>query len=170
MCQRAFFISDREAKLTAGDLRDPLVLIATGAGCGLVPVAPGTVGSLVGTVIWWLGFAELGLFVRAAVACAAFAAATLVVQRLQARKAVGDSPAIVVDEIVGVWFALLAAPNSPYWVVAGFLVFRMLDIVKPWPISWADRNLKGGFGIVVDDVMAGIATTGILALGGWVVG
>lgn len=103
-------------------------------------------------------------------ACAALALATFVVQRLHARKPVGDSQAIVVDEIVGIWFALLAAPKALYWVVAGFLLFRVFDIAKPWPISWADRNLKGGLGIMVDDVMAGVATTGVLALIGWTIG
>jgi len=167
-CPPASVISDHATKLTARDLGDPLVLIATGAGCGLFPVAPGTVGSLLGAVIWWFAFAELDLPIRALAACAAFALATLAVQRLQTRKAVGDSPAIVVDEIVGIWFALLAAPKSPSWVIAGFLLFRLLDIAKPWPISWADRNLKGGLGTMLDDLMAGVATTGVLALAGWV--
>ena len=167
--QRASVISDDAARLTPRDLGDPLVLIATGAGSGFSPVAPGTVGSLLGTVVWWFAFAELDLLVRALAACAAFALATVVVQRLQARKAVGDSQAIVVDEIVGIWFALLAAPKSAVGLIAGFVLFRLFDIAKPWPISWADRNLKGGLGIMVDDVMAGIAATGVLALIGWIV-
>lgn len=167
--QRVSVISDSGSRLTTRDLRDPLVLIATGAGCGLSPVAPGTVGSLLGAVIWWFAFAELDLYARALAACAAFAFATLAVQRLQGRKAVGDSPAIVIDEIVGVWFALLAAPKSLDGVIAGFVLFRLLDIAKPWPISWADRNLKGGLGTMVDDVMAGVAATGVLALIGWII-
>lgn len=145
-------------------------MIATGAGCGFSPVAPGTIGSLLGGVVWWFALAEFDLLGRTLVACAAFALATVVVQRLQMRQPVGDSPAIVVDEIVGIWFALLAAPKSLYWVVAGFLLFRVLDIAKPWPISWADRSLKGGLGIMVDDVMAGVATAGVMALIGWTIG
>ena len=168
--QRASIISDESTKLTARNLGDPLVLIATGAGCGFSPLAPGTIGSLLGAVLWWFAFAELDLLGRTLVACVALALATVVVQRLQARKPVGDSAAIVVDEIVGIWFALLAAPKSLYWVVAGFLLFRELDIAKPWPISWADRNLKGGLGIMVDDVMAGVAATGVLAFLGWTIG
>lgn len=145
-------------------------MIATGAGCGFSPVAPGTIGSLLGAVVWWFALAEFDLLGRTLVACAAFALATVVVQRLQVRQPVGDSPAIVADEIVGIWFALLAAPKSLYWVVAGFLLFRVLDIAKPWPISWADRSLKGGLGIMVDDVMAGVATAGVMALIGWTIG
>ena len=168
--QRASVISDEHQRLTPRDLGNPLVLIATAAGCGFSPLAPGTIGSLLGAVLWWFAFAEFDLLGRTLVACVALALATVVVQRLQVRKPVGDSPAIVVDEIVGIWFALLAAPKSLYWVVAGFLLFRVLDIAKPWPISWADRSLKGGLGITVDDVMAGIAATGVLALIGWTIG
>jgi phosphatidylglycerophosphatase A len=69
---------------------------------------------------------------------------------------VHDHPGIVWDEFVGFWITMLAAPAGWLWIVVGFLLFRLFDIVKPWPISLLDKNVHGGFGIMIDDVLAGI--------------
>ena len=71
---------------------------------------------------------------------------------------VKDEPAIVIDEIVGQWVALLWVPRSFWAICLAFLVFRFLDIVKPWPLSWADSSVPGSLGILLDDVIAGIGT------------
>ena len=69
---------------------------------------------------------------------------------------VHDHGGIVWDEFVGYWLTMFMAPQGWVWALIGFGLFRLLDIVKPWPISWADKQLKGGTGIMLDDVLAGI--------------
>ena len=75
-----------------------------------------------------------------------------------ATKAIGqdDHGSIVWDEFVGFWITMIAAPKGLLWLLAGFLIFRVFDIIKPWPIRWLDRYVKGGLGIMVDDVLAGV--------------
>jgi phosphatidylglycerophosphatase A len=70
----------------------------------------------------------------------------------------------VLDEFVGQWIALVAAPKSLLAVIVGFLLFRAFDIAKPWPVSWADRRLSGGLGVVIDDVLAGVLAAVVLQL------
>ena len=155
---------DRQAGLSWRHLRDPWVFVATGFGCGFVPVAPGTVGSILGVAVWWLFLADQDFYARAAVALAAVFAGVLVVDRVVKRHRPGDAPSIVLDEIVGVWFALLFAPKSPAWVAAAFVLFRIADIAKPWPVSWADTRVKGGLGIMGDDVIAGLMAGVVIAV------
>ena len=69
---------------------------------------------------------------------------------------VHDHSGIVWDEFVGLWVALWAVPVEPLWIVLGFIVFRLFDIVKPWPIGPLDRRVEGGFGIMIDDIVAGV--------------
>jgi phosphatidylglycerophosphatase A len=68
------------------------------------------------------------------------------------------------DEFIGVWIALAWLPTSGAWIIAGFILFRFLDIWKPWPISWLDRHVHGGLGIIIDDVLAGFFTLAILQI------
>lgn len=145
-------------------LRDPLVLAATGGGSGLVPFAPGTAGAVLGAALWWVALADLAVGLQIGIVGAAFVAGALVAENVVQRYGLGDEPAIVVDEIVGVAVALLAAPKSLPWVVAAFVLFRLADILKPWPIGWADRSVKGGFGIMLDDLLAGLLVAGLLAV------
>ena len=145
-------------------LRDPLVLAATGGGSGLMPFAPGTAGAALGAALWWVALADLAIGLQIAIVGAAFVAGALVAESVVQRYGLGDEPAIVVDEIVGVAVALLAAPKSLPWVVAAFVLFRLADILKPWPIGWADRSVKGGFGIMLDDLLAGLLVAGFLVV------
>lgn len=71
------------------------------------------------------------------------------------RSGVQDPQLVVWDEFVGLWIALIAAPQGWYWMLAGFALFRLFDIWKPWPVSWADEKIKGGLGVMFDDVIAG---------------
>jgi len=146
------------------------VFIATGAGSGLSPVAPGTVGSFVAAIIWWFAFADLEVHFRVVAALAAFGMGTLVLELLLARRPVGDTPAIVVDEMAGTWIALLTIPKSLPWVIAGLVLFRIFDIAKPWPISLADRKIRGGIGIMFDDLLAGLAAAALLFAVEWGMG
>jgi len=135
--------------------RDPVVFLVTGFGSGLVPRAPGTVGSLVALVLWWWLLAPLPWMAQLAVVVGSFGLGTWLTGRVAVRYQVGDDPAIVIDEFVGLWLALLAVPQSPVLAVAGFALFRLFDIWKPWPVRAADRHVPGAFGVMLDDVLAG---------------
>ena len=74
-----------------------------------------------------------------------------------------DHGGIVWDEFVGFWITMIAVPATWQWILAGFVLFRLFDIVKPWPVKVADAKMKGGFGIMFDDVLAGIFSAGVLA-------
>ncbi|MCY3818715.1 MAG: phosphatidylglycerophosphatase A [Gammaproteobacteria bacterium] len=146
------------------------MFVATGFGIGLLPGAPGTCGALFGAGIWWLVLAQAPLAVQLASAGALIVAGTWLLRRLCARHALGDDPAIVLDEMAGVCLTLACLPSDVLAMTAGFVLFRLFDILKPWPVSWADRNVRGGLGVMLDDVLAGVlaAITGHLAL--WLLG
>ena len=148
--------TDVPATLSWRDLRDPRTLLATGFGSGFAPAAPGTAGTLVGAAIWWFVFADLDFLLRAVTAFAVFFGGVLIVEGVVKRHNLGDEPAIVLDEIVGVWFALLFVPKSLPWVAAAFILFRIADIAKPWPVSRIDTRVTGGLGIMADDLIAGL--------------
>ena len=139
-------------------------MLATGFGTGLSPYAPGTAGSLLAVVIWWFALAELPLAARVAVALVAFGLGVVLVERVVRRHDLGDAPAIVWDEIAGCWLALAVVPKSWPWVVAAFALFRLGDIAKPWPVSWADRSVGGGLGIMLDDLIVGGLVAGVMAV------
>ena len=142
--------------------RHPAVLVTTCFGVGLLPVAPGTWGSLVALpVAWFLHGASGGLAVVAAAAALFFAgwwAAEHVVRRSGAR----DPSCIVIDEVAGQLLALAVVPAELPYYAAAFVGFRLFDIVKPWPVSWADRTLKGGLGVMLDDALAALYVAAIL--------
>ena len=143
---------------TAKLLKDPWVLLCTGFGVGFLPRVPGTWGSLLGIGLWWVVFHELGPAESILVVGLAIGFAWLVIRQTCRAYNIDDEPAIVIDEIVGQWIALLWVPRSLWVVCLAFLLFRFLDITKPWPVSWADRSVRGPLGILLDDVIAGIAT------------
>lgn len=155
-----------KSALSWRQLGDPWTLLSTGLGSGLSPIAPGTVGSVLGAAVWWFVFADLDFLTRAAAAFATFFASVLIVGRAVRRHGLHDDPAIVLDEVVGVWLALLFVPKSIPWVIAAFVLFRIADIVKPWPISVVDTRLTGGFGIMADDLIAGLLAT-VVVFAAW---
>jgi len=130
------------------------MFIATGFGSGYLPIAPGTWGSLVALPIHFMlirlspqyYYISLALIFLIAVATAGSA------EKILDRK---DPGAVVIDEIIGMLITLIGAPTTPLAWGSAFLLFRLFDIWKPFPASWADRHLNGGFGIVLDDVIAG---------------
>lgn len=144
--------------------RNPLHWLATGFGSGLSPFAPGTVGTLAAIPFYWL-MSYLPLSVYIAVTVVAAIAGIWICQ--SATKAIGqdDHGSIVWDEFVGFWITMIAAPKGLFWLLAGFLIFRFFDIIKPWPIRWLDRYVKGGLGIMVDDVLAGLFGLLVMQIG-----
>jgi phosphatidylglycerophosphatase A len=148
-------------------LSHPAGWIATGFGSGLAPRAPGTFGSLA-ALIPWLALRELPLVSYLVALAVAFAIGVWACEWTMRRLAVHDPGLVVWDEFVGLWIALIAVPAHWGFVVAGFVLFRLFDILKPWPIGWADRSIKGGFGTMVDDALAGLcALAGVQALAWW---
>lgn len=144
----------------------PAGWIATGLGSGLAPKAQGTFGSLAAIVPWLALHAVLpawGWLLLIAVSFAVGVWACNVAGRIIG---VDDHRSLVWDEFVGQWIALLPALVVPgwAWVVAGFALFRLFDVWKPWPIAWFDRRVKGGLGVMLDDVIAGILAAIVLNL------
>lgn len=145
----------------------PLGWLATGAGSGLSPKAPGTAGSIAGMLPWLL-LAQLPPLAYLAVTALVFVLGTWSANWVIARTGVQDPGAVVVDEWVGLWLALFLVPAGWGWALAGFVLFRIFDILKPWPCSWADRRLKGGMGVMIDDVFAGLYALALVQAAAWV--
>jgi phosphatidylglycerophosphatase A len=146
----------------AGLLRHPWGWLGTGFGSGLAPRAPGTIGSLAALLPWWFVLRTLDTRVYLLVLVVAFAVGIAAAQWMITRTRIQDPSVFVWDEFVGVWLALLFAPPGWPWMVAGFALFRLFDIWKPWPVRWADRRLHGGLGAMLDDVFAGFYAAFIL--------
>jgi phosphatidylglycerophosphatase A len=144
-------------------LRHPLDFLALGFGSGLVPKGPGTAGTVVAVPVYLL-LQPLPVAVYVALVAALFIIGIPVCAHTARRMGVHDHPGIVWDEIVGYLVTMTFAPPGWLWVAAGFVLFRLFDIAKPWPIRLLDRNVGGGFGIMVDDLLAGIAAAAVLQL------
>jgi len=147
-------------------LAHPAGWIASGFGSGFSPFASGTVGSAA-ALIPWFALRELSPVWYVFAVVVAFAigvwASSFVIRKLQ----IEDPGVVVWDEFVGQWialFPLVVTPRAWPWVAVAFVLFRVFDVWKPWPASWADRNVKGGFGAMLDDVFAGAYAAMVLAL------
>ncbi|HEX6834620.1 MAG TPA: phosphatidylglycerophosphatase A [Rudaea sp.] len=144
-------------------LRHPAGCIALGFGAGLSPIAPGTVGSAV-ALIPWFALRELPWPFYAIAIAAMFGLGVWACGWFAAALRVEDPGAAVFDEFVGLWIAfapLVGGDRGIVWIGAGFILFRIFDIWKPWPVSWADRR-GGGLGIMLDDALAGVYAALIL--------
>ena len=141
------------------------MLLATGLGSGLAPIAPGTVGSLLALPIWWFCSRICRCCSNSRSSSAVRAVSIWIGHRACRATGVGDASAFVLDEFVGQWMALLAAPKTLLWVACwASCCFVLFDIAKPWPVSWADRRIAGGLGVVRDDVLAGVLAAVVLQL------
>ncbi|MGD2073365.1 MAG: phosphatidylglycerophosphatase A [Gammaproteobacteria bacterium] len=134
--------------------RSPVLFLAFGFGAGLSRRAPGTLGTLVAIPLY-LGLGRLSAPLYLGLVVVVSLAGVWICRRASDRLGVHDHPGIVWDELAGFLVTMIPAPMSWTWTAAGFGLFRLFDIWKPWPISWADRHLKGGLGIMVDDLLAG---------------
>jgi phosphatidylglycerophosphatase A len=138
-------------------------LLATGFGSGYAPFAPGTAGSVVGLLLFWPLSALAWPYqavVSAVISLAGALAATHVADHVRLK----DPGIVVVDEIVGMWVTLIGLPYLPGTAAAGFVLFRLMDVFKPWPARDLER-LPGGWGIVADDVAAGVYANLLLRVG-----
>ena len=154
-------------------LATPAGWLACGFGSGLTPVAQGTFGSLA-ALLPWLLLRHLSIPLYVLVLLAGFAIGVWACDIAGRALGVDDHRSLVWDEFIGQWIALipLLLPallptrfSMWWWLLAGFVLFRLFDVWKPWPIRWMDRHLKGGMGVMVDDVVAGIFAAIVLAAG-----
>ncbi|MCG6365808.1 phosphatidylglycerophosphatase A [Vibrio fluvialis] len=153
-------------------MTNPWHLIATGFGSGLSPVVPGTMGTLA-SVPFYLLLAQLPLTLYIVVVIAASLIGIKICQVTSDDMQVHDHGSIVWDEFAGFWITMLIVPMLQLpvfewkWLLAGFVLFRFFDMVKPWPIGWLDKRVHGGLGIMLDDLVAGVMSALALALVGY---
>ncbi|HYA86514.1 MAG TPA: phosphatidylglycerophosphatase A [Nitrospirota bacterium] len=140
---------------------DTVVLfIAEGVYSGKSPFAPGTAGTLVGVLLYW-GLKNVGPFPYIILTCLLCIAGTWVAGRAEVLLAKRDSPSIVIDEIAGYLISMFLAPAGWGFIVAGFCLFRIFDVLKPWPL-YDLQAVHGGFGVMLDDIGAGVYTNILL--------
>jgi phosphatidylglycerophosphatase A len=159
-------MKDKSIKVPAPSFSElwsnPVLMLGFGFGSGLLPKGPGTAGTLLGLLLFiplmlwneWLAMAVLLLGTLFGSAICGKSSEYL---------GVHDHGGIVWDEFVGIWLVLLLLPeqNILYWTLA-FAAFRLFDIWKPWPILWVDHKIEGGFGIMLDDILAAIYAIAII--------
>lgn len=145
---------------------NPNHFFAFGFGSGLAPKAPGTFGTLAAVPIYWL-IQDLNWPLYLSWLLVTFALGVLWCDRSSKALGVHDHGGIVWDEFVGYWITMFMAPAGWLWIIIGFVLFRLFDIVKPWPIRWLDQKVHGGFGIMLDDLVAGIFAAVCLQLLHW---
>ncbi|OCG16242.1 phosphatidylglycerophosphatase A [Gilliamella sp. App6-5] len=137
-------------------LTNPIHFLAVGLGSGMSPIMPGTMGSLMAIPLWLLFYglqpALYWIFILVT-----FIFGCFICQKTSDDTHTHDSGHIVWDEFVGMWITLFFIPQlSVMWIAIAFVAFRVFDMAKPWPIRWFDKRVPGGFGIMVDDVIAAI--------------
>lgn len=145
-------------------LRDPVHLLAFGLGSGLAPVAPGTFGTLAAVPLVIAAW-QLPLGLRIALCALLVAGGTWICGVSARRLGVHDHGGIVLDEIASFYLLMLLVPSGWWWLAAGFVLFRFFDVAKPWPIRLLDRHVGGGFGIMIDDVVAALFAAAVMWLG-----
>jgi phosphatidylglycerophosphatase A len=152
-------------KLPIKPLRAVALIVATGLGVGYLPLAPGTYGTVVGLFLFW-GMSDLPLWMYSAILCLLIAMGTWAAAVTGKIYGEVDSQRIVIDEVAGYLITMiLSLPNpSLTWMLIGFVLFRFFDIVKPFPVDWADSKVKNAFGVMLDDILAGGYALGVLAL------
>ncbi|WP_448210862.1 phosphatidylglycerophosphatase A family protein [Colwellia sp. MEBiC06753] len=145
-------------------LANPIHFLAVGFGSGLAPKAPGTFGTLAAIPVFWLMATYLSPSTYLWLTLVFTIVGISICGKAAESVGVHDHGAIVWDEIVGYLITMAFVPATLLNIVLGFVLFRIFDIFKPWPISIADKKLGGGFGIMFDDVLAGIASLIIMQI------
>ncbi len=137
-------------------LASPPVLLATWFGAGYLPKAPGTFGSLAALPFAWFIMDQLGALGLSAAIVVVFIIGLWATKGYCDLSGVDDPGPVVIDEVAGQWLTLLIVPLQWEWYLLGFVLFRIFDVFKPWPIGWMDRTIKGPMGVMVDDIAAGV--------------
>jgi phosphatidylglycerophosphatase A len=148
-------------------LYHPAHFLGFGFGSGLIPFMPGTLGSLAAIPLV-IGFTMLPIFAQVLIVIILSVLGIVICDKVSQDLGVHDHGAIVWDEIVGMLVVFIAVPLSWQAVLLGFLLFRIFDILKPWPISFLDKHVHGGFGIMIDDIIAAIFAAVLMHLSLWI--
>lgn len=143
--------------------RDPRYFIAFGFGSGAIPFAPGTFGTLL-AIPFYLVLQPLPLWAYLSVVLAVILASAWLSDVISKEIQAHDHPGMNLDEFAGFFVTMINAPLGWPWVLLGFILFRVFDIWKPWPIDWIDEKIHGGLGMILDDVAAGIMAMIIIQL------
>ncbi|MFQ5958146.1 MAG: phosphatidylglycerophosphatase A [Alphaproteobacteria bacterium] len=143
-------------------MSSPSTLLATWFGVGLIPWAPGSWASLTALPIAWYLQLRFGPLAVAGAGVACFLVGWWAAAAVVRASGVADPSFVVIDEVAGQLLALALAPANPVYYAVAFIGFRLFDILKPWPVSWADAAVKGGFGVMLDDVLAALYVAAIL--------
>lgn len=151
---------DRTKKVA---LTTPTGFLAFGFGSGLAPKAPGTFGTLAAIPLYLL-MVGLNWQIYLLIIVISFLLGIYLCEQASQNLGVHDHGGIVWDEFVGLWITFFLIPFEWHWLILGFLLFRFFDIIKPFPIKWLDKKVKGGFGIMIDDVIAGFFAWTVLML------
>ncbi|MCE2965853.1 MAG: phosphatidylglycerophosphatase A [Alphaproteobacteria bacterium] len=133
-------------------------------GIGLIPKAPGTWGSLAGLLSGAVIVALFGVWALLLCSLAAIALGLYAGKIVTSHEPMDDPSWFVLDEVIGMWLVLLVTPFSLFGYALAFALFRVFDIFKPWPVSWADRRVKGTFGILLDDILAAMYAGALILL------
>ncbi len=141
----------------------PVHFLSLGLGSGLSPFAPGTAGTILAVVLY-IPLSMLSFWLYVAVLVIGSLIGIYLCEKTSNTLGGHDHPSIVWDEFLGYWLTMLLAPSGWQWILIGFVLFRFFDIWKPWPISVIDHKVKGGFGIMLDDLVAGAYALVILQL------
>lgn len=139
-----------------------IYLFATGFGVGYLPKIPGTIGSILGVILFML-LTSVSFQVKVVVLLFMFFLGAMAAAKIENYSGKKDNQIIVIDEIVGVWVTLLFAPEGVEWVLASLILFRIMDITKPYPIRKLE-SLNKGYGVMLDDILAGVFAGIILVI------
>ena len=134
----------------------PATVLSTWFGAGLLPKAPGTWGSAAALPFAWAIASAWGGWGLLAASLLCFLVGWAAAEVYLRRTGADDPGEVVIDEVAGQWLVLAVAPLDPLFYLAGFVLFRLFDIRKPWPVNWADSTLPGGLGVMADDMLAGV--------------
>lgn len=141
--------------------QNPLYFFAFGFGSGAMPVAPGTFGTLM-AIPFYLLLKPLPLAYYLLFVIVFIVISSIICEQVSREIQINDHPGMCIDEFAGFFVTMIHAPSGFVWVVLGFLLFRIFDILKPWPIRFIDEKIHGGFGMVLDDVIAGLFSFALL--------
>lgn len=150
----------------------PVHFLALGLGSGMPKFMPGTWGTLAALVLFLVGdclFAPVSAWIYFGFILVTALVGIYLCDKTANDLGVHDHSGIVWDEFVGFWLAMFLVPVTWYWLLAAFVLFRFFDIVKPWPIAWADKKVSGGLGIMLDDIIAGLYAWVCLQFALWLV-
>jgi len=162
--EKELIMSDYRWGAPNASLKRLPILLATWFGAGYLPKAPGTWGSLAALPLAWWVYGAGGVFGLVVATGIIFVVGIWAAQIYADEMGGGDPGPVVIDEVAGQWLTLIVVPADPLLYAIGFVFFRIADIFKPWPASWADQNIKGGLGIMLDDIFSGFYAAAALYL------